>query len=404
LVIFLSGYSLWVFRFVGEIMFRTKRRSGFTLIELLVVIAIIAVLIGLLLPAIQKVREAANRIACSNNLKQLGLAAHNYDSTFGSLPPGYLGYKPTIPADADAAIGDFQNVGVLVYLLPYMELSTIYNQLKVDLDRNVYTLARPPMSQPDSSPWFNFDPPPKYFDWQLAQAQIKSFMCPSDSVSDDPSPSSGSGIGASMMCGAIQSDDQNRAYAVVWYFPRDATTGLFLPKGHSNYAGVAGALGAAREVSKADAATCPGDFPSTGGVNLGQYEGIFTNRSANKLGAIPDGTSNTLMFGEMLGGFDSTVYSKRTLVMSWFGVGALPTKFGLGQPGLQYGNSLPGANWSTFSSRHPGVVQFCFADGSVRALKFGQTTIRKPKCSNDWYTFNALAGMKDGQVVSADDL
>jgi prepilin-type processing-associated H-X9-DG protein len=106
----------------------------------------------------------------------------------------------------------------------------------------------------------------------------------------------------------------------------------------------------------------------------------------------------------MLGGFDATRYSKRTLVMSWFGVGALPTKFGLGQPGLQYGNSLPGANWSTFSSRHAGGVQFCFADGSVRLLKFGETTIRKPKCSNDWYIFNALAGMKDGQVVNADDL
>src|SRR5438105_2512858 len=104
-----------------------KRRDGFTLIELLVVIAIIAVLIGLLLPAVQKVREAANRMSCQNNLKQIGLACHAYDSTHGQFPPGYLGPIPN-EREYGADVDRMQHAGLLVYLLPYVEQENLYRQ------------------------------------------------------------------------------------------------------------------------------------------------------------------------------------------------------------------------------------------------------------------------------------
>src|SRR5262249_33893273 len=105
------------------------RRSGFTLIELLVVIAIIAVLIGLLLPAVQKIREAAARMACSNNLKQIALAAHNYHDAIGHLPPGYLGRAAPYGAIARAEITRGPQVGTLCLLLPYLEGENIFKNL-----------------------------------------------------------------------------------------------------------------------------------------------------------------------------------------------------------------------------------------------------------------------------------
>src|SRR5947209_11113624 len=114
--------------------FRPARR-GFTLIELLVVIAIIAILIGLLLPAVQKVREAANRIKCTSNLKQLGLACHNYDSANGGFPwnaitknnsqPPYIPYDPGTIQAAGNTGGTQGRQSVFVALLPFVEQDNI---------------------------------------------------------------------------------------------------------------------------------------------------------------------------------------------------------------------------------------------------------------------------------------
>src|SRR5437868_6372782 len=99
-----------------------RPRSGFTLIELLVVIAIIAVLIGLLLPAVQKVRESANRMKCTNNLKQLGLGLHNYHNTANKFPPGWV--RVNAATDPSWAWSTF--------ILPYIEQTNLYNRLSPD--------------------------------------------------------------------------------------------------------------------------------------------------------------------------------------------------------------------------------------------------------------------------------
>jgi prepilin-type N-terminal cleavage/methylation domain-containing protein/prepilin-type processing-associated H-X9-DG protein len=135
---------------------KIARTRAFTLIELLVVIAIIAILIGLLLPAVQKVREAANRMKCANNLKQMVIGLHNHEGTYGTLPPAY------------SAAGTRPGWGWSAFLLPFVEQENLHRQMRVD--QAIFGNGANPALPSHHAPF--------------AQQKLVLFRCPSDPAPD----------------------------------------------------------------------------------------------------------------------------------------------------------------------------------------------------------------------------
>jgi prepilin-type N-terminal cleavage/methylation domain-containing protein/prepilin-type processing-associated H-X9-DG protein len=372
-------------------MVRLLRRSGFTLIELLVVIAIIGVLIGLLLPAVQKVREAANRASCQNNLHQIALASHNYQSAFKSFPPGNNvspnagtgGY--TLP---QPYAGPY--VGVLAYLLPYMEQDNVYQQLPGNSGANVLTTNTPIGTLWDTKTvagaWAYSYPP---FDYQVgvnapwgspngtgypkpaAEATIKSYLCPSDNAG----PGQNTLIFGPFDALIVYANPGGAGWAFYVDYVGD-TPGFGRELGRANYMGVGGAEGKIDPTDTLHARWSP-------------YVGVYYGNSHTKIADVKDGTSNTLAFGEYLGG--QLITGVRFGEMTWMGAGWTGARWGLAPVYNETANGglAQDYHWIQFQSQHPGLVNFAFADGSVRPVFK----------TADFTTFVQSAGMRDGFIT-----
>ncbi|WP_020473170.1 DUF1559 domain-containing protein [Zavarzinella formosa] len=288
-------------------------RRAFTLIELLVVIAIIAVLIGLLLPAVQKIREAANRMKCQNNLKQLGVAVHNYHDTNTMFPHSGARGVP----GSDCCSASAPSWSWIARTLPYIEQDNLFKQANVSDSTNVNANATV---------------------LDAISRSIPTLNCPSDG-------------------GPRQRTDEANITPIV--------------VGVTNYKGVSGGNwgdGEARWQGGLPAG--PFGTPTLGQSHFGilNANGIFFRYDYNRVltfAGITDGLSNTYMIGEDV--------PEMNIHCSWPYANHAVGTCGIGPNSKQTnGQPYPSSDWTnvySFRSRHIGGLQFAMGDGSVRFVR-----------------------------------
>jgi prepilin-type N-terminal cleavage/methylation domain-containing protein len=359
---------------------RQHSRRGFTLIELLVVIAIIAILIGLLLPAVQKVREAAARTVCQNNLKQIALAAHNYESSYGQLPPGLT----------------MDNVGPIAQMLPFMEQDAVFKNFEFQPETATSHVqwyaynptGAGPVNRPASTGLLTYPPPPSpKTRYGGDGGVIKSLLCASA-----PSPESFKAV-------FMMSPQDAGGSRTTWNKAATPVPGLgFLFS--SNPGSVV--------LTKSTYVAMAGYpfFSAGNGDPGGKYEGIFMWKSKTKIASVGDGSSNTIMFGEYSdSNVDFGATGANALLTgdcsATFASGFMYTYWGI-RGGDLADNSCVAPDttgdpkgcytWYKFSSKHDGILEVAFGDGSVRQLKRNIT----------YSTWVVLGGKADGVVLQND--